>query len=201
MAGNNSNRGGHGGRGSGGNGHGNTGHGRSYNANKSKMQKVGLCKELEGNIFDYGSKSSADQMLMTQEKIVQYAATKYGGDIANELQNCTNVVLNPPKYSADILARHTARETMVWSKQTNLLAAYRSKLAMLQRSASADLNADVAMDIAKVNNDIIELEFEITQDVETFLRENLYGPCQQTRHTLWASFWVDHGPVHTIASG
>ena len=69
MAGNNSNRGGCSGRGHGGDGCGNEGRGCSYNANKSKVQKVRLCKDLEGNIFDYGWKSSTDQMRMTQEKI------------------------------------------------------------------------------------------------------------------------------------
>ena len=94
MAASNSNQGGCSGRGHG-DGHGNAGNGRGYNANKSKTTKVRLCKELEGNILDYGSKSSMDQMWMMQEKIVQYAAAKYGGDISKELQNQTKVVINP----------------------------------------------------------------------------------------------------------
>ena len=67
-------------------GGGGRGRGCSYNNNTSN-KKVGLCKDLEHHIFDYGSKTSADLMRTTQEKIVQYAATKYGGDIANELKN------------------------------------------------------------------------------------------------------------------
>ena len=31
--------------------------------------KVGLCKELENHIFDYGVHNAADLMRMTQEKI------------------------------------------------------------------------------------------------------------------------------------
>jgi hypothetical protein len=34
--------------------------------------KVGLCKELENHIFDYGVHNAADLMRTTQEKIAQY---------------------------------------------------------------------------------------------------------------------------------
>ena len=66
MAASNSNQGGCSGRGHG-DGHGNAGNGRGYNANKSKTTKVRLCKELEGNILDYGSKFSTDQMRTIKE--------------------------------------------------------------------------------------------------------------------------------------
>ena len=42
----------------------------------SKNMKVGLCKELDGNIFDYGLKTSADQMHNLQAKIIQYVGAK-----------------------------------------------------------------------------------------------------------------------------
>ena len=169
MAAKNSDR--HGGKGHGANGRGNAGRGHSYNVNRGKATKVGLCKELEGNIFDYGSKGCADQMRMTQEKIVQYAATKYGGDIAKELQNRTKVVIVPPEYAAHIQARHAAREAMMRSQQNNLLAAYQSKLKTLQWNAAENPDADVEMDIARVHNDIIKLEFEMSQEVEVVLSE------------------------------
>ncbi len=60
------------------------------------MTKVGLCKELEGNVFDFGTTSAADQMRILQEKIAQYIGAKYGEDIANELQNKTRIVLSAP---------------------------------------------------------------------------------------------------------
>jgi hypothetical protein len=43
---------------------------------KPKTSKVGLCKELESNIFDYGVSNAADLMRTTQEKIGQYAGIK-----------------------------------------------------------------------------------------------------------------------------
>ena len=92
------------------------GGGCAYNKS-SKTTKVGLCKELEGNIFHYGSKMSADLMQTTQEKIVQYMVAKYGGDITNKLQNWLPIVINPPEYSPHIKARHVARvpnKTTCW---------------------------------------------------------------------------------------
>jgi hypothetical protein len=76
------------GRGSG-NGQGRgRGHGTGYTS-KPKMSKVGLCKELESNIFNYGMSNAADLMRTTQEKIGQYAGIKYGEDIAKKLTNKT----------------------------------------------------------------------------------------------------------------
>ena len=39
---------------------------------KPKTLKVGLCKELENHIFNYGVFNATDLMLMVQEKITQY---------------------------------------------------------------------------------------------------------------------------------
>ncbi len=63
---------------------------------KPKTLKVGLCKELENNIFDYGVPNTANLMRTTQEKIGQYIGIKYGEDIANELTNkATMTILHP----------------------------------------------------------------------------------------------------------
>ena len=51
------------------NGRGNgRGRGAGYTS-KPKTGKVGLCKELENHIFDYGVHNAADLMRTTQEKI------------------------------------------------------------------------------------------------------------------------------------
>jgi hypothetical protein len=70
---------------------------------KPKMSKVGLCKELESNIFDYGVPNATNLMHTTQEKIRQYVGIKYGEDIANELTNKTTATIPPPLYSTAIL--------------------------------------------------------------------------------------------------
>jgi hypothetical protein len=64
--------GGHAGRGPG------SGRGNAYTGGRVKTTKVGLCKDLKGNLFDFGTTSAVDQMRITQEKIAQYIGAKYG---------------------------------------------------------------------------------------------------------------------------
>jgi hypothetical protein len=75
------------------------GRGSSYSGGKARTTKVGLCKDLEGNVFDFGTTSAADQMGITQEKIAQYIGAKYGEDIATELQNKAKVAIPAPAYA------------------------------------------------------------------------------------------------------
>ena len=106
---------GHEGRGAA-NGRGNgRGRGAGYTS-KPKTLKVGLCKELENHIFDYGIHNIADLTRTTQEKIAQYVGIKYGEDIANQLTNNTTVTVAPPVYSAAILLRHQELEAHVRKK-------------------------------------------------------------------------------------
>ena len=53
---------------------------------RTRVVKTGLNKELEGNIFDLGERSSAELMRNTQIKIAQYIGSLYGGDIMGELE-------------------------------------------------------------------------------------------------------------------
>ena len=80
---------------------------------QSKISKSGLCKELDGNIFDYGSKTAADQMRTMQVKIAQYVRSKYGKDIANELKNRCRLVIPGATYPQNILDQHEERERLV----------------------------------------------------------------------------------------
>ena len=80
---------------------------------QSNISKSGLCKELDGNIFDYGSKTAADQMRTTQVKIAQYVGSKYGKDIANELENRSSLVIPGAAYPQEVLDRHAERERLV----------------------------------------------------------------------------------------
>jgi hypothetical protein len=77
-------------------GAGQKGH-RSRYSEKPKTTKVGLCKELESNVFHYGGYNAANTMRVTQEKIQQYVGIKYGEDIANKICNKVTVVLRPPQ--------------------------------------------------------------------------------------------------------
>ncbi len=79
---------------------------RSGYSAKPKTTKVGLCKELESNVFHYGGYNAANTMRVTQEKIQQYVGIKYGKDIANKICNKVTMVLWPPQYSDAIVHRH-----------------------------------------------------------------------------------------------
>jgi hypothetical protein len=113
-----------------GRGSGRAGRGQGYQT-KPKTTKVGLCKELEHHVFDYGGHTAADTMWVTQEKVQQYVGIKYGEYIANELKNRVQVVIQAPEYSLAIKARHVEYEVLVRRKQTNLLAAMQTQLVTL----------------------------------------------------------------------
>ena len=95
------------------------------------MSKVGLCKELESNIHNYGVSNAANLMRTMQEKIGQYVGIKYGEDIVNKLTNKTTVTIPPPVYSTAILLRHHEWERHVRKKQVNLRTALDAKLSQL----------------------------------------------------------------------
>jgi hypothetical protein len=148
----------------GGVGRGSGGRGRSYAANKISTKKVGLCKDLEGNIFNYGTKTAANLMRTTQEKLIQYLGTKFGGDIANEIQNRTTVVIPPPTYSIAVMARHAARKTLVCGQQNNLLAANQAKKAIIMtRITTNPSNLDLPIELAELENKISQLNYKITK--------------------------------------
>ena len=86
-------RGGRDGRG----GAGGSGRGQGYSTTPKSL-KSGLCKELEGHVFEYGGHGAADKMRITMEKIQQYVGIKYGEDISAELKNRSRVVIPQPEY-------------------------------------------------------------------------------------------------------
>ncbi len=146
------------------NGQGNgRGSGTGYTS-KQKTAKVGLCKELESHIFDYGVVNAADLMRTTQEKISQYVGVKYGygEDISNELTNKTTVVVAPPVYSAAIVQRHLEWEAHVRKKQRKTKVALDSKLRQLMSVDPA--NREVIV-IAEVENLIEDIDYQQGQEV------------------------------------
>jgi hypothetical protein len=136
---------------------------RSGYSSKPKTTKVGLCKELEGHIFDYGKHGAANTMRFTQEKIQQYVGIKFGEDIANEIKNKKLVVLTLPKYSNAIELKHQEFEKLVRRKQGNLMKALEVKLSTLK--AQLGSGDDVALEIANLENQLDDLKFESHQEV------------------------------------
>ena len=124
-------------------GAGRSGRGAGYSS-ASKTVKYGLCKELEGHVFEYGGQGAADKMRVTMEKIHQFVGLKFGEDVANELKNRAKVVLPPPEYSTVAKARHVVYEQMIRTQQATLLTAMRVQLKILEDAAAAAAAAATA---------------------------------------------------------
>ena len=119
--------GGRGGRGHGGN---KAGHGNNNNNNASgrdshgtywpNTTKVGLNKDLEGNIFDLREHSSANLMCTMQIKIMQYIRSLYAGDIMGELERKKEFITPTPEYPDTARARqpmNSWHSLQQWSRE------------------------------------------------------------------------------------
>ena len=142
---NNSGRGGRGGRGQ----------------TRTRVVKTGLTKELDGNIFDLGERSSADLMRTTQIKIAQYIGSMYGGDIMGELETKTEFVAPSPEYPQSAKDRQGKHELMIRATQRNTLAMLKRKesrmetqLATIPTSQTEEID-EVEEKLAEVKNEIL----------------------------------------------
>ena len=104
----------------------------SSQSGTSKNRKIGWCKELDGNIFDYGWRTAADQMRNSQVEIVQYVGTKYGEDIANELENQRRLILPVAAYPQGVLNCHAERVALVRTQQITFLDANIANLQLVE---------------------------------------------------------------------
>jgi hypothetical protein len=175
------------------------GRGPGYTS-KPKMSKVGLCKELENNIFDYGVPNAADLMCTTQDKIGQYVGIKYGEDIANELTNKATVTIPPPVYSTAILLRHQEWERHVMRKQVNMRTALDAKLAQLQST----IGIQDAVAIAKVKNQVKDFAYHQVQEVPYNLTDSeklKYGNKSKMHSQRLATLEKHHGNVYALIFG
>jgi hypothetical protein len=187
------------GRGSG-NGRGQgRGRGTGY-MSKPKTSKVGLCKELESNIFDYGVMNATNLMCTMQKKIRQYVGIKYGEDIANKLTNKTTVTIPPPVYSTVILLRHQEWERHVRRKQMNMRTALDAKLAQLQST----LGIQNAVAIAKVKNQVEDVAYHQGQEVPYNLTDSEkleYSNKSKTHSHRIATLEKHHGNEYALIYG
>ncbi len=167
---------------------------------KPKTSKVGLCKELESNIFDYGVSNAANLMRTTQEKIGQYVGIKYGEDIANELINMTTVTIPPPVYSTAILLRHQEWEWHMRRKQMNMRTALDAKLAQLQSA----LGIQDAVAIAEVENQAEDIAYHQGQEVPYNLTDSeklKYSNESKMHSHRIATLEKHHGNVYALIYG
>ena len=178
---------GQGGRGSNNNtSSGRGGRGGRGNITRGRVVKTGLNKDLEGNIFDLGERSSADLMRTTQIKIAQYIGTLYGGDIMGELETKTEFVAAAPEYPQSVKDKRSKHEKMVRANQKNTLETLQKKQKRLETKIKALPSTDVdALDkleeqLAEVENDIRKTEYEIDSEVEIPMTEEEKGEWRQS---------------------
>ena len=208
-------------------GAGRSGRGAGYSS-ASKTIKYGLCKELKGHVFEYGGHGAADKMRVTMEKVQQFVGLKFGEDIANELKNRVKLVLPPPTYSTAAIARHVGYEKMIRTQQTTLLTAMSAQLKALEdaaaAAATAALSASIAgsggasgvsstasvlddealLKIARLKNEIAEIEYESMQDVPhklTSEEASLYGNEMKTHSLRVATLEKHRGQVFALIIG
>jgi len=119
-------RGRSGGRNPGGRGRsGGRGPGRTSSTTTKPTQK-GLCADLEINVFDIGQRTSADLLRTTLEKVIQYVGTKYGEDIADELENRLQATASTPQHTTEVLRKQTVKVTLKRTQQNALLGAHQT---------------------------------------------------------------------------
>ena len=148
---------------------------------RTRVVKTGLNKELEGNIFDLGERSSADLMRNTQIKIAQYIGSMYGGDIMVELEMKKEFVAPPTEYPQTALDRKADYENMIRAQQTNTLTSLRRKEQHLKiQIAVTDPNEVDEVDkleeqLSEVESKILRSEYDLKADVELPLTEEEKG--------------------------
>jgi len=111
-------------------------------------------------------------MKTSWEKLVQYVGTNHGQDISNELQNLATVTIAEPTYSDAILARHAAREAMIRTGQRNMQMARLTSEAALQAAVDAGIDPRAPMELAQLQNEIAQGEFEANSEVPIELSES-----------------------------
>jgi hypothetical protein len=157
-----------------------TGGDRGHGGHRTnKPTKVGLCKELEGSIFDFGECSSADLIQTTQIKIAQYIGSQYRGDIMRELETKTEFVVPAPIFPHTATARQPAYKAMVRAKLNNNLATLMRRkaraevqLGMLTNMPDDSQERAVLEDtINEIESNIVKHEYELLAPVKVPLDE------------------------------
>ena len=137
----------------------------------TKSTQKGLCAELEGNVFDIGQRTSADLLRTTLEKIIQYVGTKYGKDIANEIESRSLSTSTPPQHTAEVLRKHAAKTILKRTQQNALLGAHQVMEANLQALIAANPDPTRTLELVQMQNTIAQLHHELTKDIPIKLDE------------------------------
>jgi hypothetical protein len=156
-------------------------------------------------MFDFGTTSAPDQMGILQEKITQYIGAKYGEDIANELQNKTRIVLSAPAYPSTMMTRHALWIALVRSQQAAMSTARLLSRTLLEAEiALAPGNHSLVMELAKLNQNIAQADFEVAPDVPITLNDqekiDYSNKCQNHSRRI-STFETHQGQVYSLILG
>ncbi len=153
----------------------------------NKSVKTGLNKELEGNIFDLGERSSADLMRTTQIKIAQYIGGQYGGDIMGELDTKKEFVIQPPEYPQSAENRRPDYEAMIRAQQKEATEALLRKQTRLQKKilntpiTKAEVIEECEEQLSEVEIKILRAKYDEAADIELPLTEEEKGEWRQNQ--------------------
>ena len=129
--------------------------------------------------MDLGKQSSADLLQTTQIKIVQYIGSQYKGDIMGELEMKKEFVAVPTQYPASAILRQPDYENMIWQQQQNNLAKLQRRKVRLQTTIDATTSVsnreDLEDDMFDINNEIIQIEYNMSVNVKVPLTEEEKG--------------------------
>jgi len=145
--------------------------GRTSTTTTTKSAQKGLCADLETNVFDIGQRTSADLLRTSLEKAIQYVGTKYGEDIADELENRQLTITSTPQHTAEVQRKHMAKVTLKRTQQNALLVAHQTMAVAVQ--AELNVNPDPArtLELVQIMNMIAQLQHDLTEDVPIKLDE------------------------------
>jgi hypothetical protein len=169
--------------------------GNAYTSGRVKTTKVSLCKDLKGNMFDFRTTSASDQMQIMQEKFAQYIGAKYGDDIANGLQNKTRIAMSAPAYPSMTMTQQALWIALVRSQKVVMLSARLSRHTSLEAEiALASGDQSQAMELAKLNQDIAQMDFKVAHNVSIKLsdQEQINYSTQCQNHSRRISLLETH---------
>ncbi|MGL6132320.1 MAG: hypothetical protein ACRCZ9_11980, partial [Fusobacteriaceae bacterium] len=146
---------------------------------RTRSTKVGLNKELEGNIFDLGERSSADLMRSTQIKIAQYIGSMYGGDIMGELDTKKEFVAPLPTYPLTALERQPVYEKMVRTQHNNILKKLNRRkeriTAEIDENPTEDRLVELEEKLMDLENQALQCEYDLSSEIKVPLNEEEKG--------------------------
>ncbi len=140
-----------------GRGGGRQGRGRRPSAITTNVK--GACPQLNDNVFDYNRTGAADKLKTSMKKIVTYVGTHHGPDIAKELQNRKELVIDKPTHTQAQLAQHALDRVTRNETHTRMTQTRQQIITILEAKIMAEpTDIDSMMLMSKLRNEAIEAD-------------------------------------------